>query len=171
MLRELTIQKTRQRQKILQEQKQLQRQSQKQKPPQKPIIILLPPGVKDTETVKRLIALSKIKEGVDVVAGQKLKKQRTIARNLPPFKAARLGRKFVDRNIEASYKLVRSGKKTRKKDIKPQNIGRKFRASKRDPLFIVERRAHRLDHPLERRQIKSFPKKKRKLTKKKLKKR
>lgn len=114
--------------------------------------IPLPAGVEGTKTVKALRKFGN--KGVNVVTGMMLGKQRIIARNLPPFKALKKAREYVDRNIEASFKLVPSGKKYRGKDIKPFNVGMKFRPSKRDPLFVVEKRKFRLDSPMEKRQIK-----------------
>jgi hypothetical protein len=117
-------------------------------------IPILPKGVEETKLVKALLALKK--QGVNVVTGINVGKRRTIAKNLPPFKALKLARKFVDSNIQASFKLVPSGKTTKKKDIKPFNIGRKFRPSKKDVLFVVEKRKFRLDFPREVSQLKSF---------------
>jgi len=135
----------------------------------KPRRITPPPkltsDVDDTKLVKKLVSLRK--KGVDVVVGQKLGRQKTIAKNLPPFRALRKGLDFVDKNIEASVRLKPSGKETRKKDIKPFNAGRKFRPSKRNILFIVEKRRFRLDSPGEKKQIKLVTKKvKRKLRRK-----
>jgi len=124
------------------------------KAPRLPIvvpIIKIPKGVSPTKTVKALIGLGK--QGVDIVIGLKERKQKIIRKNLPPFKAFKFGREFVDKNIEASYKLVPSGKKARGKDIKPFNVGMKFRPSKVNPLFLVEKRKYRLDSPLEKAQI------------------
>lgn len=116
-------------------------------------VILLPKEVKATDLVKALVKLKG--KGVDVVTGINMGKRRVVARNLPPFKAMKFGKKFVDQNIQASYKLVPSGKKPKVKDIKPFNVGVKFRTAKKDPLFVVEKRKFRLDSPSERRQIKS----------------
>ncbi|KKL46108.1 hypothetical protein LCGC14_2348950, partial [marine sediment metagenome] len=131
----------------------------------KPKIIKLPKGVSKTKLVKALVKLKK--QGVNVVVGQG-KKQKIIARNLPPFKALKKGRDFVDENIVASFHLKKSGKKTAKKDIKPFNVGRKFRPSKRNVLIQVEKSKFRLDHPKEVAQLKAA--KRRKPTKKKRKK-
>jgi len=78
----------------------------------------------------------------------------------PPFKALKFGRNYVDKNIAASFRLKKSGKKTKKKDIKPFNVGNKFRPSKRNVLIVVEKRKFRLDSPTEKRQIKAAPKRK-----------
>ncbi len=123
-------------------------------PPVIPVvpIIKIPKGVSRTKTVKALAALGK--QGVDIITGLKERKKRILRKNLPAFKALKFGRGYVDRNIEASYKLVPSGKKAKGKDIKPFNVGVKFRPSKVNPLFLVEKRKFRLDHPQERRQIK-----------------
>jgi len=127
------------------------------KPPKKPTKIKLPKGTKETKLVKALVKLKK--QGVNVVVGQG-KKQRIVAKNLPPFKALKFGRNYVDKNIAASFRLKKSGKKTKKKDIKPFNVGNKFRPSKRNVLIVVEKRKFRLDSPTEKRQIKAAPKRK-----------
>ena len=100
----------------------------------------------------------------------KIKKQRKIASNLPPFRALKKASQFVDKNIQASFRLKVNPKPPKKKDIPAFNIGKKFRPSKKNVLFNVEKRKFRLDNPLEIKQLKSFPKKKRKKIKKKLKK-
>ena len=128
-------------------------------------ILILPKGVSKTKLVKALVKLKK--QGVNVVVGQG-KKQKIIARNLPPFKALKKGRDFVDENIEASFRLVKSEKKAKVKDITPFNIGRKFRPSKRNVLIQVEKSKFRLDHPKEVAQLKAA--KRRKPIKKKRKK-
>ncbi len=110
-----------------------------------PPIIKIPADVSKTKLVKALIKIKR-KQGIDVVVGMG-KKQKIIAKNLPPFKALKFGRDFVDKNIAASFRLRKSGKKTKKKDIKPFNIGNKFRPSKRNVLFLVEKRKFRLDSP------------------------
>ncbi len=137
------------------------------KPKPKPKLkkIIIPKGVSRTKLVKALVKLNK--QGVNVVVGMG-KKEKIIARNLPPFKALKKGRDFVDENIAASFRLKKTGKKTGKKDIKPFNVGKKFRPSKRNVLFLVEKRKFRLDSPTERRQIKAAPgKKKRKVKRRK----
>jgi len=116
-------------------------------------VLVIPKGVTKTLLVKTLIKIKK-KQGVDVVVGMG-KKQKIVAKNLPPFKALKTGRDFVDKNIAASFSLRKSGKKTKKKDIKPFNVGNKFRPSKRNPLFIVEKKQFRLDSKSEVKQIKS----------------
>jgi len=122
------------------------------KPRRITVPVPLPSGVDATPTVK---ALKKLKgKGVDVKVGMILGKQKTIAKNLPPYKALKKGMKYVDKNIEASFKLVPSGKKTNQRDIKPMNINKKFRSSKVNPLFVVEKRKFRLDSPTEKRQLK-----------------
>lgn len=136
-------------------------------PPKAPPVVKLPTGIEKTKLVKKLVKLRK--QGVNVIVGMG-KKQRIVAKNLPPFKALKFGRDFVDKNIAASFRLKKSGKKTKKKDIKPFNVGNKFRPSKRDPLFIVEKRFARLDSPQERLQIKLARKGRKRKTKKKNKK-
>ena len=128
-------------------------------PPVVPIvpIIKLPSGVSRTKTIKALTSLGK--QGVDIITGLKERKKRILRKNLPAFKALKFARGYVDRNIEASFKLVPSGKKAKGKDIKPFNVGVKFRPSKVNPLFLVEKRKFRLDHPQERIQLKRSRKK------------
>lgn len=123
----------------------------------RPKIPRIPKGVGKTKLVKELVKLKK--QGVNVVVGMG-KKQRIIGKNLPAFKALKRGRDFVDENIEASFRLKKSGKTTKKKDIKPFNVGKKFRPSRRNVLFLVEKRKFRLDSPSEKRQIKAAPKRK-----------
>ena len=96
------------------------------------------------------------KNAVDIIVGMKLKKRKVIGKRLPPFKALRKAQKFVDKNIEASFLLKPTGKKSKQKDIKPFNASFKFRPSKVNPLFQVERRKFRLDSPTEVRQLKIF---------------
>ena len=123
-------------------------------PPVVPIVplIKLPSGVSRTKTIKALTSLGK--QGVDIITGLKERKKRILRKNLPAFKALKFARGYVDRNIEASFNLVPSGKKAKGKDIKPFNVGIKFRPSKVNPLFLVEKSRFRLDHPQERAQIK-----------------
>lgn len=124
------------------------------KPKTKLKLPLLPPGVKNTPTVKKLMKLRQKGRGVNIQVGMKIGRERIIAKNLDPFTAVKKARKFVDRNIEASYRLIPSGKKATGRKSKPQNVGRKFRPSKVNPLFVVEKKKFRLDSPGERRQIK-----------------
>ncbi len=135
----------------------------KPRPRPRPKIPRIPTGVEKTKLVKRLVQLKK--QGVNVVVGMG-KKQKIVAKNLPPFKALKFGRDFVDKNIAASFRLKKTGKKTKKKDIKPFNVGKKFRPSKVNPLFIVEKRKFRLDSPSEKRQIKAAPRRKKNRKKK-----
>lgn len=124
------------------------------------------PKLSQTPLLRALLKLRRQGQGVDVYTGMKIGKKRKIASNLPPFKALKFAQKFVDKNIEASFRLQKSGKKTKIKDISPANQTYKFRPSKRDPLYVVEKRKYRLDSPLERIQIKAggkrMPKKKKK---------
>lgn len=106
-----------------------------------------------SELFNKLISLKG--KGVNVVVGMQKGKEKIIARNLPPFTALMKGRKFVEENIEASFRLVPTGKITRRKDIKPFELSSMFRPSKRNPLFIVEKRRFRLDTAREIRQIKA----------------
>ena len=124
--------------------------------PKKPIpIFKLPKGVKQTDLIRAIQKLGK-KNAVDIIVGMKLKKRKVIGKRLPPFKALKKAQKFVDKNIEASFLLKPTGKKSKIKDIKPFNASFKFRPSKVNPLFQVERRKFRLDSPTEVRQLKIF---------------
>ncbi|KKN18650.1 hypothetical protein LCGC14_0953650 [marine sediment metagenome] len=118
-------------------------------------IFKLPKGVKQTDLIRAIQKLGK-KNAVDIIVGMKLKKRKVIGKRLPPFKALRKAQKFVDKNIEASFLLKPTGKKSKQKDIKPFNASFKFRPSKVNPLFQVERRKFRLDSPTEVRQLKIF---------------
>lgn len=125
-----------------------------------PIVPFIPLSTNGSGTVKDL--LEKFKgQGFNVVTGVG-KKRRVIGRNLPAFRALKLGTEYTSRNIEASFKLVKSGKTTKSKDIKPFKLSGMFRPGKKDPLRIVEKRRYRLDSPLERAQIKRSRKRKRK---------
>lgn len=119
-----------------------------------------PISTQETPTYRKLMALRQANQGVDVVVGMQIRKKRKIANNLPPFMALKKAQEYVDKNIEASFKLVKSGKKTNRKDIAPFNVGFKFRPSKTNPLYVVEKRAYRLDSPREKLQIKQSKNKK-----------
>jgi len=117
--------------------------------------------LRETQTIKKL---KEMKQGLDIEVGMKLGKKKTIAKNLPPFKALKMAQEYVDRNIEASFRLKKSGKIPRGKDIKPpRRINQKFRPSKRNPLYLVEKRKYRLDSRLEKSQIKRSKKLKNRL--------
>ncbi len=115
--------------------------------------IKIPSGLENTPTLRALLTLRKKGLGVDVVSRKK-GKEVTIFKNLNPFVASKKAQKFVDKNIAAAYTLRPSGKKATGKKEKPINIGRKFVASKKNPLFINEKRKFRLDSFTEKRQIK-----------------
>ncbi len=141
--------------KLRQKQKTSQTQKQQQKQKQKTRLVLppFPPSLEQTPTAQKLLSLRRKGTGVDVIVGQKTNRQRTIAKNVHPFTGAKLGAEFIDDSIDASYKLKSSGKKAVGKKTKPFNINPRFRPSKRDPLFIVEKRKHRLSSSRERREI------------------
>ncbi|HEC39994.1 hypothetical protein LCGC14_0509480 [marine sediment metagenome] len=136
------------------------------------------PKFQPTKLTRAIKKLGK-KKAVDIIVGMKTGRQRVIGRGLPPYRALKKARRFVDENIEASFRLKPTGKKPKRKDISPFNIGIKFRGSKRNPLFQVEKRRFRLDFFGERRQLQQarkskvkfpsgfFPKIKRKRRKKK----
>lgn len=136
------------------------------RPPKKIILVPAPPfippklpkGVESTPTVKALSILGG--KGVNIVVGQEPKKQKVIGKNMAAFRALKKGLKFIDNTLDASFRLVSTGKKAKRIDIKPFNIGSRFRASKRDPKIIVERRFARLSSPKERRDIQFFRKSK-----------
>ncbi|KKN56548.1 hypothetical protein LCGC14_0571260 [marine sediment metagenome] len=122
----------------------------------KPIPLLkLPKGVESTDLIKAIQKLGR-KNAVDIIVGMKLKRRKVIGKRLPPFRALKKAQKFVDKNIEASFLLKPTRKKSKIKDIKPFNVSFKFRPSKVNPLFQVERRKFRLDSPTEVRQLKLF---------------
>ena len=131
-------------------------------PPKLPPPIKIPPVIitpKEKEFIdeKLIKAVQKIgKKGVDVIVGMQLKKRKVIGKNLPKWKALKKAQRFVDENIEASYLLKKSGKKAKVKDIKPFTPSFKFKSSKTNPLFVIEKRKHRLDHPREVAQLQSF---------------
>ena len=133
--------------------------TEKVKLPRRKIPVRLPSGIRNTALVSALRKIGKDK-GVDVIVGQKRGKTRVIAKNVPPFRGLKKGLKFVDRNIDASLRIKPTGKNTKKKDIKPFNRGKKFRLSRKDPLFVVEKRKFRLDFPEEKRQFKLEKKRK-----------
>lgn len=126
-----------------------------------PIIPIIPkiPIIKfqPTKLTKAIKKLGK-KKAVDIIVGMKTGRQRVIGRGLPPYRALKKARRFVDTNIEASFILKPTGKKPKRKDIKPFNIGIKFRPSKKNPLFQVEKRFARLDHRREIFQLKAAKK-------------
>ena len=121
----------------------------------KPIPFKLPKGVKQTDLIKAIQKLGK-KNAVNIIVGMKIGKRKTIGKNLPPFKAMKKAQRFVDKNIQASYLLKPTGKKSKQKDLKPFNASFKFRPSKVNPLFQVERKRFRLDSPTEVKQLKDF---------------
>ncbi len=106
-------------------------------------------------------ALAKLKgKGVDVMVGMVKGKQKILHKNLPPKLALKKAQEFVDENIQASFRIISTGKKIKRKDIKKVKLSGKFRPSKRNPLFQVEKRKYRLDSPGEKRQIKKSKRKK-----------
>ncbi len=113
---------------------------------------LTPGQVKLRKAIKKLGK----KKAVDVLVGLKVGKRKVIARGLPPYRAIRKGQSFTDRNIQASYVLRPTGKRPKKKDIPPFQTSFKFRQSKTNPFFQVEKRKFRLDHPREVSQLKLF---------------
>jgi len=114
------------------------------------------------EKLKELLKKSRGKSFDVVVGALGSKKERVVAKRLPPFKALKKGSKFTDKNIDASFNLRTNPKKPKTKDIKPFTLGEKFRPSKRNLLKIVEKRRYRLDSPLEKRQIKLIKKRNKK---------
>lgn len=116
----------------------------------------LPKGVTSTPTTKALRMLGK--GGVNILVGQKPSKQKIIGKNMAAFRALKKGLKFIDNTLDASFQLLPTGKKAKRIDIKPFNIGSRFRASKRDPKIIVEKKAFRLSSPKERKDIQFFRK-------------
>lgn len=123
-----------------------------------------PPLVPKPEELQTEDKLSKLKgrnQSVDVVTGMQIGRKRVIYRRQHPFTGLKKGLEFIDRNIEASVRLVPNKAKPTGRPTRKFSPGIKFRPSKRNPLYIVEKRAYRLDSPGEKRQIKLAPKKKR----------
>jgi len=112
------------------------------------------PKEKQSPLIKKLKEIASKGQSVDIVTGMKLKKTKTIGRRLPPNLALRKAQEYVDRNIEASFRLKVNPKKPKLKDIKQVTVSPKFRGSKRNPLYRVEHRKYRLDSPSEKKQIK-----------------
>jgi len=106
-------------------------------------------------------ALARMTGGVNVIVG-KGKKQKIVARNLPPNLALRMGIQRISKNITASFVLKSSGRQATRSDIARFRPGNKFRPGKQDPLRIVEKRQFRLDTRSEIAQIKSARKRRRK---------
>lgn len=108
-------------------------------------------------------ALERIKakgQSVDIVTGLTGKKKGTVyKKNLPPKKAFMEAQKYVDRNIEASFKLRTNKKKPKGKDIKKIKVSNKFTSAKTNPLYLKEKAKYRLDSPGEKRQIKKAKRK------------
>lgn len=101
------------------------------------------------------IALGKLKgKSVDILVGMKKEKMRILARRLPPYLALKKASQYVEENIEASFKLVPSKKKPVVPDIPRFELGKQFRPSKREPLYLVEKTKYRLNMPREKSQIK-----------------
>lgn len=135
-------------------------------PPLKPEIrIPISPKISKDPTTNKLMKLREQNKGVDVEVGLKLKKRKIIAKNVHPFTGLKIGRDYVDKNIEASFRLKQSKKKPKGNKTKPFMVGKKFRPSKTNPLFVVEKKKYRLDSPLEKKQIKKNKKLKTKLLK------
>ena len=116
--------------------------------------IIPPPSLGNEKLISKLKKIAAQGKSVDIVTGMKINRKKTIGKNLPPFKALKLASEYVDRNIEASFRLKVNPKPPKVKDIPKYNPGRKFRPSKRDTLYVVERKQFRLDMPGEKRGIK-----------------
>ncbi len=84
------------------------------------------------------------------MVGLQRQKRKKLGKPLPAFKALKKAQRHVDKHISASFKLKPLAKRTKRKDIAPRNIGFKFRTSKTNPLFLVERVKHRIDSPFEK---------------------
>jgi len=101
------------------------------------------------------IALGKLKgKSVDILVGMKREKMEILERRLPPYLALKKASQYVEANIEASFKLVPSKKAPLKKEIGRFQLGKQFRPSKREPLYVVEKTQYRLNMPREKLQIK-----------------
>lgn len=129
--------------------------------PKVPVI----PNVSEVTKAKIRKALGKLKgKSVDIQVGGATKGRpiRILKKNIAPKRAWNLAQRFIDKNIEASYKLIPNPKAPKKKDIRNIKTSGKFRRSKRSILFQVEKRRFRLDSPTEKRQIKQSKRRKKK---------
>lgn len=125
--------------------------------------LTLPPiSKKESPTIRKLKKLRAENKGVNIEVGMKIGKKKIIRRNMHPFKALRKAQEYVDKNIEASFRLVPSGKKPKGKKGRVSKVRMKFRPSKSNALYLVEKKKYRLDNPGEKKQIKNAPKKKNK---------
>lgn len=122
-----------------------------------PVLPRLPIGGDQFAATRR--ALVELRSGVNVIVG-KGKKEKIVARNLPPNLALRTGVQRISKNITASFILRTSGRQATRSDIGRFRPGNQFRPGKRDPLRVVEKRQFRLDTPTEIAQIKSARKSK-----------
>lgn len=100
------------------------------------------------------------KQSVNIVTGMKVGKEKIIGKRLAPNRALKFAQQYVDKNIQASFRLKVNKKKPLRKDIKKSGLGKKFRLSRNDPLFLVEHRKYRLDSRMETRDIKQVGRKK-----------
>jgi hypothetical protein len=152
-IRQLTLQqqqlKQRQRQRTKQKLTINQKRFRVRKTPKLPLFD------SNSKTVKNLMLIGKQKRLVKILTGIPNQKRKTLGKPLPPFRALRKAQSYVDRNIQASFILKPTNKKFKGKDIPPIVIGKKFRPSKTNSLFIVEKRKYRLDSIGEKRQIQS----------------
>lgn len=120
----------------------------------KELFVPKPPSSTTQKILEKLKEIKKKKQSVDIITGIEMKKQREIAKRLPPYRALKMAQDYVDRNIEASFRLKVNKKPPKRKDIDSVSVSRKFRPSKRNPLYLVEKRKYRLDFPKEKSQIK-----------------
>lgn len=134
----------------------------------KPGIPIVPIPQLSEKSKKRIRkALAKLKgKAVNVSVGMEKGKKKIIYKKLPPKLALKKAQKYVDENIEASFKLVKTKGKPKRRDISTVSLSHKFRLSKRDPLYQVEKKEYRLDSPKESKQISLGKKKSVKLLKK-----
>ncbi len=121
-------------------------------PTPKLIPLILP--TEDNLLTRKLKKLQAEGKSVDIIVGMERKKTRTLAKNLPPFAALKKASEYVDDNIEASFRLKVNPRKPKERDISKYEVNQKFRPSKRDALYVVEKKKYRLDRPQERVQIK-----------------
>ena len=123
-------------------------------PPPPPTII----PESQSKTIQALAKLKKQGKSVNILVGMQRKKMKILERNLPPFLALKKASEYVDRNIEASFRLVPSSKIPKITDIKEFKMSKKFRPSKRSALWLVEKPSFRLDSATEKKQIKQAKK-------------
>lgn len=164
-LRQLTLLRSVQRQQSRQQQRQggmlrMRTRAREQTRPPRPRLrppTPIPPLPSGTVRQRLNRALSSFTGGVNVVVGMGSKKK-VIARDLPKNRGLKTGLDFIQKNIQASFKLESTGRSARGSDIARPLVSNMFRLGKNDPLRIVEKKQFRLDSGSEISQIMSAKK-------------